>query len=229
MKSLTLVLLALLASGCDDRQSLPKEVESAIYLGVKLPGRASDAKAAGFTDCTADYYGFACRKPTRFDVLGVSALQASVSLTGRDAFTRDRSKARDANGDARLLPQEALSYDQVALELSAPAYDDRCVAKVRRNHPNSYNPPSCLKPGNSIEHLKQALEQTGWKLVRARRYSEYLHPNEGVSITLQDNRASISRVDPNERSSALASVAARQAEIKVKEAAGEAFVEQMAK
>jgi len=229
MKLAISVFLALLASGCGDRQSLPKEIESAIFLGVKLPGRVADAKAAGFTDCKADYYGFSCQKTTRLDVAGVSAIQATVILTGRDSFTRDRSKARDASGDTRLLPQEALSYDQIALELGTPRYDDKCVAKMRRNDPNSYNPPSCLTPGNSIVHLKQALERTGWKLVTARRYSEYLHPNEGVSITLRDNQAAIRRVDPDERSSTLAAVVAREAELKVKEAAGKAFVEQMAK
>jgi len=116
-----------------------------------------------------------------------------------------------------------------ALELGTPRYDDKCIAKIRRNDPNACNPPSCLTPGNSIVHLKQALERTGWKLVAARRYSEYLHPNEDVSITLRDNQAAIRRVDPDERSSTLAAVVAREAEIKAKEAAGKAFVEQMAK
>lgn len=228
MKPLFFLTLIALLSGCGESPAPPpKEIESVLFAGVKLPGRATDAKAAGFTDCTEDYYNFTCQAKT-FNVLGISPAKATLFLNGRAVFAVDRTKVSDASGDVRLLPVQKLAYDEVRLDLPRAVYDEECVARTKRDE--SYRIPSaCLKPGNSIENLREKLQKADWVKINARRHDVFLHPNEEVSIKLHNDSASISRVEPAYKASELEKLARLEVEAKAKADAGRAHVESMAK
>lgn len=229
MKTILVLLLVVVLSGCKDTPAPPTEIQSVTFSGVKLPGRAADAKAAGFTTCTEDYYNFTCQAKG-FSVLGITPAKASLSLTGRAVFATDRTKVADASGDVRLLPVQSLAYDEIRLDFVFSAYDEKCVARTARGPNDSYRGPlACLKAGNSIENFREKLQKASWVKVNDRRRDVYMHLFEDVSVTLHNDNASISRVDPAHKASALANFAKREAEAKAKTDAGRAFVENMAK
>lgn len=230
MKTAFFLLLTAALAGCGDSPvPLPKEIQSVTFAGVKFPGRAADAKAAGFTACTEDYYRFTCQAKA-FSVLGITPVKASLSLNGRDVFAADHSKVTNPDGDVRLLPVQSLTYEEITLDFASSAYDQKCVARTKPGPSDSYRGPTvCLEPGNSIENLRAKLQEDAWVKVNDRRRDVYMHLRENVSITLHLDNASISRVDPAHKAESLATFAKREAEAKAKTEAGRAFVESMAK
>lgn len=230
MKTFPFLLLAAALAGCGDSPAPPpKEIQSVTFAGVKFPGRAADAKAAGFTACTEDYYHFTCQAKA-FSVLGITPAKASLSLNGRDVFAADRSKVTNPAGDVRQLPVQSLAYDEITLDFASSAYDQKCVARTKPVPSDSYRGPTvCLKPGNSIENLREKLQNAAWVKVGNVRRDLYLHPKEDVAISLRGDSASISRIDPAQKTSELADFAKRETEAKAKTDAGRAFVESMAK
>ena len=228
MKCLPWILAAALLPACSDGPA-PAPIQSVAFSGVKLPGRAADAKSAGFTACSESYYGFTCLSKT-FNVLGITPVNAELSLTGRDAFAADRTKVSDPTGDVRLLPVQSLTYEEIRLDFSTAAYDEKCIARTPRGINDSYRGPvACLKAGNSVENLRAKLNDGAWVKVNDRRRDVYMHLREDVSITLHLDKASIARVSLAEKAESLATFAKREAEAKAKADAGKAFIEGMAK
>ncbi|MDP9993846.1 putative small lipoprotein YifL [Variovorax boronicumulans] len=230
------LLLAALASalyGCGPTELPPpsKQVQVQRFAGVALPGRAADARAAGFKDCEASYYGYTCQFSGKFIVLGVEAKAASVTLNGRDKFTADPGKAKNLEGDVRSMPPEVISYDEITVAFATPNYDQRCVDKATRTKPSASwdRPVGCLLNRNSMPGLRDVLERGSWQLVNSRRGYRYMHPQEGVSIDLRDNAAQITPVSAEIRDGILKELANRRAAEKAKEDAGRKFVNDMAK
>ncbi|WP_028102454.1 hypothetical protein [Pseudoduganella violaceinigra] len=169
--------------------------KAASFQGFTVPGRIADAKATGFTDCKADYYGYKCSRAVPSDLFGIKAVGAALKMDGGDYFADAYLTPVGPDGDVRQLPPEKLAYRDVILTFAISDYDLKCTAKYREKNGGYDLPASCIVNKNTIGHVSQRLKDAGW-LGRTSKggYDRYVHPNELVEITLKNETASINRV-----------------------------------
>jgi predicted RNA binding protein YcfA (HicA-like mRNA interferase family) len=165
------------------------------FNGMALPGRMTDAKATGFTECAADYYGYTCRRTVPTQLLGLTAQTAELTLDGKDHFANAYFTPEKHSGDVRKLPAEELAYGTIMLTFSRSSYDEKCVDKHQEKAGSYSQPASCITDKNSIGQLNQALLDGGWVLTRTKGgYLNYVHSQELVEVTTKDETVTVRRV-----------------------------------
>lgn len=200
------------------------------FAGFTLPGRIADAKSTGFTDCTADYYGYKCKRATPPELLGIKAQSAELSMTGRDYFSDAYLTPAGPSGDVRELKPEQLAYDEVVMTFARPDYDSKCTDKHREKHGGYDQPASCLVNKNSIAHVTQALREAGWTMYTSKGgYYRYVRSGEPVVITTKHETATIRRASPEHVAEMVAREASRQNKQEAANANAAAVLEQMKK
>lgn len=171
-------------------QFLPLDFE-----GFKLPGRMADAKAAGFTDCTAGYDGYQCKQVETGQLLGVAAQSATLVMDARDYFVANYLVPMAPSGDVRQLPAEKLAYGEVSMTFAAPVFDEDCTKKNTTKHGGYDRPVSCVKNKNTTAHLSKALADGGWVQTSAKGgHYTYVHPDEAVQIGVHNGVTTIRRI-----------------------------------
>lgn len=171
------------------------QMQSVSFNGMTLPGRMTEAKATGFTECTADHYGYKCRRTAPTQLLGLTAQTAELTLDGRDYFTDSYLVSEKYSGDVRKIPAEEMAYGTITLTFARSDYDLKCVDKHHEKTGSYSQPASCITNKNSIDQLNQALLDAGWVLTRTKGgYQNYVHPQELVEITTKDQAATVRRM-----------------------------------
>lgn len=174
----------------DNDQFLPVTFE-----GINLPGRIDDAKAAGFNDCVADYYGYKCTRAAPGQLFGVTAKSATLVMDGRDYFVAKYLVPIAPSGDIRQLPPERLAYGEVSMTFATPDFDSNCVDKHTAKQVGYDRPILCVKNKNTIAHLTEALADAGWVVTSSKGgYYNYVHPDEAVQIGVHKNVANVHRI-----------------------------------
>lgn len=165
------------------------------FNGMTLPGRMAEAKATGFTECAADYYGYKCRRTVPTQLLGLTAQTAELTLDGKDHFADAYFTPEKHSGDVRKIPADGLAYGNIKLTFARSDYDEKCIDKHQEKVGSYSRPALCITNKNSIGQLNQALLDGGWLLTRTKGgYLNYVHPQELVEVTTKDETATISRV-----------------------------------
>lgn len=165
------------------------------FNGMALPGRMTDAKATGFTECAADFYGYICRRTVPTHLLGLTAQTAELKLDGKDHFADAYFTPEKHAGDVRKIPADELAYGTITLTFARAEYDGKCVDKHHDRTGTDSQPASCIMNKNSIDQLNQVLLDAGWVLTRTKGgYLNYIHSKERVEITTKDQTANLSRV-----------------------------------
>lgn len=170
-------------------------VKAVTFQGFTVPGRIAEAKATGFTDCKADYYGYKCERAVPSELLGVKAQFANLSMDGRDYFADSYFTPVGQDGDVRQLAPEKLAYRDVVLTFAVADYDLKCTDKYREKNGGYDRPASCIVNKSTIGHVQQALKDAGWLVYTSKGgYYRYVHANELVEITVKNETATINRV-----------------------------------
>lgn len=165
------------------------------FQGFTVPGRIVEAKATGFTDCKADYYGYKCNREVPSELFGVKAQFAGLTMDGRDYSAEAYLASVSPDGDVRQLPPEKLAYRDVVLTFAVADYDLKCTDKYREKNGGYDRPASCIVNKNTIGHVSQALKDAGWLQYTSKGgYYRYVHPKELVEITVKNKTATIDRV-----------------------------------
>lgn len=165
------------------------------FQGFTVPGHIAEAKATGFTDCKADYYGYKCNREVPSELFGIKAQFAGLTMDGRDYFAEAYLTPVGPDGDVRQLPPGKLAYRDVVLTFAVADYDLKCTDKYRDQNGGFDRPASCIINKNTIGHVSQALKDAGWLQYTSKgAYYRYVHPNELVEITVKNETATIDRV-----------------------------------
>jgi len=198
------------------------------FNGMALPGRMTNAKATGFTECAADFYGYTCRRTVPTQLLGLKAQTAELKLDGRDHFADAYLTPEKHAGDVRKIPAHELAYGTITLTFAWADYDGKCVDKHHEKTGSYSQPASCITNKNSIDQLNQALLDAGWVLTRTKGgYLNYIHPKELVEITTKDQTATLSRVSADTVKDLMARDAEKRASKEAAEANAANVIEQM--
>lgn len=198
------------------------------FQGLKVPGRMSDAKTTGFTDCKADYYGYKCTRAAPTELFGIKAQFAELSMDGRDYFADAYLTPVGPSGDVQELKPEQLAYGTIIITFARSDYDPKCTDEHRRKTGSYEQPATCIINKNTIGHFNQALLDAGWVLTRTKGgYYNYVHPRELVEITTKHDIATIRRISSKE----VADLVARDEHLRAKQNAADsnaaAVLEQM--
>lgn len=170
-------------------------VLSKTFMGFALPGRMNDAKSTGFTDCSADYYGYKCKRTTLTQMFGLKAQSAELLLDGRDYFSDAFLTPLGRSGDVRQFAEAELAYGEVVLTFERDEYDLKCVERHRAKTGAYDRPASCITNANTIGQLNQALLDAGWVMTPTKGgYLNYVHPTELVEITTKHQSAAVHRI-----------------------------------
>jgi hypothetical protein len=225
---------ALVAKKPKGPTAVPKAVKGRVlsvsFGGLTLPGRIGDAKATGFTDCTADYYSYKCKRAVLTELLGLKAQSAELAMTGSDYFADTYLTPVGPSGDVRELKPEQLAYGDVVLTFSRPDYDLNCTDKYREKHGGYDQPANCLINKNTIAHVNQALLDAGWTMYSSKGgYYHYVRAGEQVEITTKHETATIRRVSAEHVSEVVAREASRQNARETANVNAAAVLEQMKK
>lgn len=201
--------------------------KSVEFEGFTLPGRMHDAKSTGFTDCSADYYGYTCKRAAPTALLGVSAQSAELIMNGRDYFSTQYLVPEGQSGDVRAIPAEKLTYGEVALKYAQPDFDWDCVDKHTKSSGVYSQPLSCVTNKNTIAHLAQALTDAGWVMSRSKGGDYYVHPRAKVEVTVNSEIARIRRISEKDAQSIIARDTDRRAAKQSAESNAALVLEQM--
>ena len=176
MKNAALLVCASILAACGSEPAPPPpQFQSARVEGLAVPGRISDAKAAGFTDCQADYYALTCKRSTVAPVFGVVPHSASLLLNADKNFD---VAGGDVEGDVRDHAPEALSYREVVIEL-APS-DSGGYCDPAAPDPSS---PSCQLTIQRAK-LEAVLQAAGYQSWRYKSYTYYAKRGVPVVVTI---------------------------------------------
>ncbi len=198
------------------------------FNGMALPGRMADAKATGFTECAADYYGYTCRRTVATQLLGLTAQAAELTLDGKDHFADAYFTPEKHAGDVRKIPTEELAYGTIKLTFTRSDYDEKCVDKHQEKTGSYSQLASCITNKNSIGQLNQTLLDAGWVLTRTKGgYLNYVHPQELVEVETKDETATIRRVSADTVKDLVARDAERRASQEATEANAANVIGQM--
>lgn len=128
-------------------------------------GNALDAKAAGFRECSSDYYAATCRNPSA-TLMGIPAPAVVRMDIENGKMPRDLSKLR---------------YGEI--EFSLPVIRQRypCPADTDRD---VY---ACDEKGPTLD-LQRKLVGAGWQMHEWRGTRTYYHPGFTVSVVVMDSR-----------------------------------------
>ncbi|MGK2255247.1 MAG: hypothetical protein ACI8Y6_000538 [Brevundimonas sp.] len=141
------------------------------FEGRLASGTPADARASGFTDCTADgagYYGFACAAPEA-TLLGVKPLRAVVRLT----------YPSDLAYDAPRRPEDT-RYDSIEYQFLQEPSDWREDCAYQPSNPYACHEDQ-TKP---LPSLTRALAEQGWLGRSNRAGVQYVKPGEPFMISL---------------------------------------------
>jgi predicted RNA binding protein YcfA (HicA-like mRNA interferase family) len=201
-----------------------------IFQGLTVPGRMSEAKTTGFTDCKADYSAYKCTRAVPTELFGLKTQFAELKMDGRDYFADAYLTPVGPSGDVRELKPEQLAYGTIIVTFARSDYDLKCVDKHRQKTGSYEQPTNCIINKNTIDHFNQALLDAGWMLTRTKGgYYNYVHPRELVEITTKHDTATIRRISSKE----VADQVARDEHLRAKQNAADsnaaAVLEQMKK
>lgn len=222
------------AKKAKDESSVPAPAQGRRQLvnfnGIALPGRMTDAKATGFTECAADYYVYTCRRTVPTQMLGLTAETAALTLDGKDHFADAYFTPEKHAGDVRKIPAEELAYGTITLTFVRSDYDEKCVDEHHAKTGSYSQPASCITNKNSIGQLNQALLDAGWVLTRTKGgYLNYVHPQELVEVETKDETATIRRVSADTVKDLVARDAERRASKDTAKANAANVIEQMSR
>lgn len=193
--------------------------------GLRLPGRISDAKATGFTDCKVDYYQYECSRAEKRAVFGVVPVSTKLYLDGRNHFSSDYYLDLGAHDkDVRELAPENLSYGEIILEFEPNIYDEKCVETKRRV--DYQYPAECIK-NQGIGFFIEKLKQEGWIEVGGRDTAlvhEGIPIKIGLSYRNEPNSAHLYPEQLSEVSAEIAHVLSGQAKEEHLKKSGESVI-----
>lgn len=173
---------------------------------IILPGLFANLKEMGFSDCTADHYGYTC-KSTEKSILSVpvSSMEINLKPYGNIPYSeRPTSKiisgfnSKEENDfltkDARDFDLSLIGYDQVSLRFDDDKIDEKCYARFQKEwkeqHQEEYKehpfgkPKECItKKGNDF--FLQTLKETGW-VASTGRDDYFVH--DGVEYMISKER-----------------------------------------
>lgn len=131
------------------------------FQGFIVPGTAVDARKAGFTNCTSDYYWATCRKEdaSLFNLKAPAVI--SMKLEG-GKFPEDLTQ---------------LNYDSVAFVV--PGF------KITYPCKNYHDPLACVAPG-ALADFQKKLVGDGWKMREWRDYRYFYHPEYEIEISIAE-------------------------------------------
>lgn len=211
-------------SGCtpppDQNRSSEKQAHAAKrpvpvvpqFEGFIIPGTAADAKAMGFTKCTADYYAATCRKE-----------DATLLNLRFPAVIQIDLKDGKMPSDLREL-----KYDEIEFEAPAPSHSYPCDLDT------DADPIACYKPDETVKFERELLAN-GWKTRERRSIRNFYHPRKNIEITVYEaaatghpNGVSIRRITRSEAIDALAQIEEREDEIRTRKSGQDNFEKAMA-
>lgn len=201
-------------SGGDDKQvQAPKPTDSSkisnvlpdtvgVFEGLRVPGSAADAKAAGLNVCEVTHYSMECAGSNKGKLLGVEVGKISVSLNGDNHLNIENQER--LTGDVRKMPLDALSYASIQVALSEA----------------------------SADALQAALLKDGWESWEWRRYTYFMKNGQHIELSIDRRYSDRINLAVRYASDAgvaerLQMLAAKRAEKAAAEANAKALVEQM--
>lgn len=225
MKSYYLPIFILAASiyGCGE-STPPKTFTPYELQGLIVPGRLSDAKNSGFTDCKVDYYAYTCQRAGNKEVFGVEPRAISVSLNGAENLQENSSSL--STGDVRAIPPEKLSYRRVDIELRPDVYDQACLKKKAQTEENGSI--ECIKK-KGTQAFVASLKEAGWIESQWKSYKNFVHDGIPIEISVQPYKHQVTiRPETLEAiKNQLASTAQAQSEEQKKQAQADAVLREM--
>jgi hypothetical protein len=162
------------------------------FAGLLVPGRAADARKAGYTTCAKGWSGsnevFVCRPTGPIELFGVAVEDPHVIFDGDGHLTADPA-ARAARVDIKTADPLSLSYGGLEFGVPASVYDDACVQRKTADATGwaaAIPPEECARPGG-VETFRAGLGSDSWIRVSDRRYEVYAKRDVPVTVTI--NRA----------------------------------------
>lgn len=172
-------LSTILLTSCGAPEAPPPAPEVARFEGIPIPGKLADAKAAGFTNCDAD---FQCQATRPLQIAGLTAQKAEIRLS-----YRDWSQGYGPDLPAEHHTPANLAYGSISYDFGPYKYAQGCTANP--------NLEPCLDWTEGMGVLVTALTKAGW-LVESSRGGWRAYKAEVPAAIYGDSRFSKVEIYP---------------------------------